>query len=130
MSNEGSTAMVPDPKRYVDIALLLYTFTYKTMALEKLREEAVGAARGLEKIALVLKKCPEMVESMDDKELAKETGVEGHPLVDFLRDDDELRELCLKVTEAMEAVAEDREKLLEFPEGEALVHFIESRKTD
>lgn len=128
MTNEGGTAMAPDPKRYVDIGLLLYTFTHKVMALEALREEARGAARGLEKVAFVLKRCPDMVESMDDYDLAKETGLEGYRLGEYLRSYDELQELGLKLIGAMEEVAEDRKKLLEFPEGQALVQFIESRK--
>jgi hypothetical protein len=133
MTNEGSAAMAPDPKKYVEVALLLYTYTHKAMILEMLREEAKGAARDLEKVALVLKKYPDMVESMaDEPERAKEAGLEGYSFEGFLWSEDALRMLASKVAEAMESVAEDRKKLLEFPElpeVEALVQFIESRKS-
>src|SRR6266478_6916231 len=97
MTNEGGTAMAPDPKRYVDIGLLLYTFTHKVMALEALREEARGAARGLERVAFVLKRCPDMVEALvDEKDQAKEMGLEGYSL-DDLPDYEKLQELGLKL---------------------------------
>jgi len=90
MSNDAGTAMAGDPKRYVDIALLLYTYTHKTMAVEEIRKAAKGRAGGLETVAFVLKRCPDMVESMDDDDLAKETGLEGYRLGEYLSSYDEL----------------------------------------
>src|SRR6266404_3067368 len=58
----------------------------------------------------------------------KEMGLEGYSLDDDLPDYEKLQELGLKLIGAMEEVAECRKKLLGFPEGQALVQFIESRK--
>jgi len=130
MSNDAGTAMAGDHKRHVDIALVLYTFTHKVMALEALREgEAAAWANRLEKIVVVLRERPDMVEALaDEKDQAKEMGLEGYSLDDDLPDYEKLQELGLKLIGAMEEVAEDRKKLLGFPEGQALVQFIESRK--